>query len=701
MKKKSKARARTFTIAEVYGKLIKKGDKLRKHIEAGRSEYQKELDDNEAQINRLAEFQQANNGNNGGEQQPQGMQPQQQMPMGNPGIGQPQFSRNGGHLNMYYNGGYGPAPTGTTIQNNASGYGVSAAPEYDASGDLSNVTEAPKQGNKFNWGNAISTMMPALQAGMDAYSQNKEESEGTQLPPNYGAPGNTTTFARDGGDIPMYDNGGRTDKFVPRSEHIEVWDDGKFQYDREGKKIFNVQQRLRGEDGKKYWQDVDPKSDVYRKFHKSAKEAHKVDRLNYKNPIEDRYQGNKSYKPSAEFLKQLDYQKNLQEGDDDFYRKGDTDILSDIVMSDMGTTAVPTTRKDFRLANRYDAKPYQVAYDAMRAAGFKNGGNIPMYWHGGYHNYDQYDRNPPRKTRSRRVRNAYGMYDEPDRSDEYLSAEQIQDMEANRDTNSMNTIYRPSSTSNTWRNAPPSGIVNINYPEEEMDPNETHPIPSSPTTPSTPPTAVSKVGQGNTSDERLRNTDYATMIAKGLPIASDIYDSLQEAEYAEAQKHPYEGDILGAKVNLVDYNPQLAELRRREEITKANIPGMSGGSPNQALLATSASGLGYSEKAADLIRQNQLQNAMIKNQYDQERRGNLMALGNFDVQQNAMEAEERRIAEATGRNFRRSAIDKGAQFATVEEEKAYQMGTLEDLYANYNYNPATKKWEYKGEDNLT
>jgi len=39
MKKKSKARARTFTIAEVYGKLIKKGDKLRKHIEAGRSEY--------------------------------------------------------------------------------------------------------------------------------------------------------------------------------------------------------------------------------------------------------------------------------------------------------------------------------------------------------------------------------------------------------------------------------------------------------------------------------------------------------------------------------------------------------------------------------------------------------------------------------------------------------------------------------------
>ena len=91
----------------------------------------------------------------------------------------------------------------------------------------------------------------------------------------------------------------------------------------------------------------------------------------------------------------------------------------------------------------------------------------------------------------------------------------------------------------------------------------------------------------------------------------------------------------------------------------------------------------------------------IKNQYDQERRGNLMALGNFDVQQNAMEAEERRIAEATGRNFRRSAIDKGAQFATVEEEKAYQMGTLEDLYANYNYNPATKKWEYKGEDNLT
>lgn len=423
MKKKSKARARTFTIAEVYGKLIKKGDKLRKHIEAGRSEYQKELDDNEAQINRLAEFQQANNGNNGGEQQPQGMQPQQQMPMGNPGMGQPQFAR--------------------------------------------------------------------------------------------------------------------------------------------------------------------------------------------------------------------------------------------------------------------------------------DGGNIPMYWHGGYHNYDQYDRNPPRKTRSRRVRNAYGMYDEPDRSDEYLSAEQIQDMEANRDTNSMNTIYRPSSTSNTWRNAPPSGIVNINYPEEEMDPNETHPIPSSPTTPSTPPTAVSKVGQGNTSDERLRNTDYATMIAKGLPIASDIYDSLQEAEYAEAQKHPYEGDILGAKVNLVDYNPQLAELRRREEITKANIPGMSGGSPNQALLATSASGLGYSEKAADLIRQNQLQNAMIKNQYDQERRGNLMALGNFDVQQNAMEAEERRIAEATGRNFRRSAIDKGAQFATVEEEKAYQMGTLEDLYANYNYNPATKKWEYKGEDNLT
>ena len=65
--------------------------------------------------------------------------------------------------------------------------------------------------------------------------------------------------------------------------------------------------------------------------------------------------------------------------------------------------------------------------------------------------------------------------------------------------------------------------------------------------------------------------------------------------------------------------------------------------------------------------------------------------------------ENKQLSNIPEINYECQTLDLGDFIYKKENDTLLilERKTLEDLYANYNYNPATKKWEYKGEDNLT
>lgn len=175
-----------------------------------------------------------------------------------------------------------------------------------------------------------------------------------------------------------YQNGGSLNSYQNGGNLLEVWDEAtnsKYKYYRNGKNISGVQQKVKGEDGKKYWIDVDPKSDIYKSFKKDTKQEYKANKLlnKYENKI---YQGNKQYTPSPEFLEQIAYQQSLKEGDDEYYKAKDTDDLEKIALKDMGINYPLTTRKEFRRASRYNNDPINYAGQALHpnAERFKENG---------------------------------------------------------------------------------------------------------------------------------------------------------------------------------------------------------------------------------------------------------------------------------------------------------------------------------------
>ena len=57
-------------------------------------------------------------------------------------------------------------------------------------------------------------------------------------------------------------------------------------------------------------------------------------------------EGDKEYVPNEEFLEQMAYLESLKPGDEDFYRKGDTDYLREIIREDIYKGKVPKSDLD-------------------------------------------------------------------------------------------------------------------------------------------------------------------------------------------------------------------------------------------------------------------------------------------------------------------------------------------------------------------
>jgi hypothetical protein len=312
----------------------------------------------------------------------------------------------------------------------------------------------------------------------------------------------------------------------------------------------------------------------------------------------------------------------------------------------------------------------------------KYGGKMPMY--------------PGGKTYSRRMRNVDpDMYPVVDRSDEYLSPEQIQANEQNM--YGMNVVDRGTTTSNPWstatytpREEPPSPmpmrttnqrymspgqapIVNRDASYYGMDPEWT-----------TPPESRER-GLG------ANYGDYLTMGAKMLPIASDILDATRDTDYQKAMDFPYKQALLRRRKYIEDPRKVEAVTRGREDYRKS-LRDATGGSAQQYLLGSLAGDVEYGQAEAGAIAEAGRDRAKFEQAEDARIAGALGQLGEFEVNQQMMEEDERRRAEAARRGFRRGATEKVAGLATAEEEKAYQMGALRDLYANFDYDEKTKRW---------
>ena len=102
--------------------------------------------------------------------------------------------------------------------------------------------------------------------------------------------------------------------------------------------------------------------EIYKKNKKGYKLENLINRLKKKE-----YSGNKDYSLTPAIREELNYLQNLKEGDEDFFRKGDTDVLENIILkeyniSGYGDPEVLKRRKKFKRSAFDFAKELSTKY---------------------------------------------------------------------------------------------------------------------------------------------------------------------------------------------------------------------------------------------------------------------------------------------------------------------------------------------------
>lgn len=119
---------------------------------------------------------------------------------------------------------------------------------------------------------------------------------------------------------------------------------------------------------------------VYKDEFKTAKKNARLDR---KFPEEDYYTGTKDYVPSKEFIDRLNYQKaQIESGNTS--KMGDTDMLQDIILRDMGIyfDQNPSRKYEYKVRSNLAHSPLWYAADALEQEGIL-GVDKPKKAHGG------------------------------------------------------------------------------------------------------------------------------------------------------------------------------------------------------------------------------------------------------------------------------------------------------------------------------
>jgi hypothetical protein len=131
---------------------------------------------------------------------------------------------------------------------------------------------------------------------------------------------------------------------------------------------------------------------MYREQRKDIRDEYRHNKL--ENKFGDKlFQGKKEYNPSKRFLNKAEYMRNLKEGDQDYYRRKDTDVLQNIATEDMGLPVDRNdySRRDYRKAMKYSQSPMDIAKGAIpqyavgaaALLGGKAGGMMGMLGKGG------------------------------------------------------------------------------------------------------------------------------------------------------------------------------------------------------------------------------------------------------------------------------------------------------------------------------
>ena len=339
--------------------------------------------------------------------------------------------------------------------------------------------------------------------------------------------------------------------------------------------------------------------------------------------------------------------------------------------------------------------------------GKKYGGKMPMYQKGG--KYDPYNGYGGKYTKIYDPRSGAGYDSEVDFNTWFLGYGDDRLGAGMGRTNTVGNVPRAT--------VPYDNIAleeGFEAPEEQVNPNEdfyeaskemraTKPLPTNPPVPGQAPIVnrdASYYGMDpewtTPPESRERGLganygDYLTMGAKMLPIASDILDATRKTDYQKATDFPYKQALLRRREYIEDPRKVEAVTRGREDYRRG-LRDATGGSAQQYLLGSLAGDVKYGQAEASAIAEAERDRARFEQAEDARIAGALGQLGEFEVGQQMMEEDERRRAEAARRGFRRGAAEKVAGFATAEEEKAYQMGALRDLYANFDYDEKTKRW---------
>tara|TARA_R110002126_G_scaffold159053_4_gene306418 strand:- start:39058 stop:41049 length:1992 start_codon:yes stop_codon:yes gene_type:complete len=568
-------------IADIKAHLLRQRDKYTKLKENATHE----ADTNTANIKlgqveeglaELDAFQQDNNGNNGGQQQPQGMQPQHQMPdgsmmpgeqhggqqgmpMGNPEMGQPQFTRNGGHLNMYYNGGYSGYNSydnvlkQVEVDGGISGAftptmrGVSQFPTRDMSSP-GQVTHQPRPISleSANLAQPNNTGSPML--------SNQREAPMTSMTPQ-----GTKQF-----NIPAPETGTIAPKEIETSQNS--FGNGN------------------GFDMGKAASIATVAAPIITGLMKKPEDS------GYKNGMP----GNNGYTKKNQY--QLNNRPYKQGGSIPMYPDGG--YLSP--ENNMTNFKIPEQQSSFNgsAPNRYSTIDQEEALrretnalgSSYASAAIKadNDERLRMA-------QQNYSNNP--KVQAPRVNRPDEI---PADDNEEDREKQIVDEEIANSSQSKKIDDYNKQVANKGFWSTPGHTYNADSGSWGM--------------PGIATDNPFKEEENTTSPNQRKNDYFSNAIQLAAP-AYNMYSALQKPDKFPDIKNPYKGEILNSiKPNYESYNPQLAELRRQQGATNAAIPGMSGGSAQQALLATTATGLGYGDKMAQTIAATNARNNQIKTQ---------------------------------------------------------------------------------------
>ena len=578
-------------IADIKAHLLRQKDKYTKLKENATHEADtntaniklKQVEDGLAEVDA---FQQANNGNNGGQQQPQGMQPQQQMPMGNPGMGQPQFARNGGHLNMYPDGGY-LTPEGYAAINkfeNTSGtfdklgnpIGMGKGDNYAQTGgnnpqavaDIENFID--KKIGKNVWDKMPEEMKVQAYSFMFNHGIETKDKEGDLLKGIAQAiqQSDPDTFPETYGD-----DGAMARGRLSNEEALKIVKEADYS----NPTIYNNYVNVLGS-------QLDSLGLNFPEGYREAYGNRAIDINNYYDKPSE--QGNSpSNQPPTDNAGttgqgDLDYMKSIN---DDKYSQF-SGATSD-VYTGLGSNLPSDPGYNWNDPGVSNPNVYKEQEEKL----FSNDDDAPY----DYNNNGEGDTFPTKPYNF-----DIPLYTPPGKATGH--------------------DYDGDGINDDWP-------VRLKEKEEDDDDDNNE----------------KKENDGIYTSPYQRKNDTLSNWAQLAGPAYSMALGLQKPDEFPLIKNQYEGDILNAlKPNYETYDPQIEALRDAKRKTIAGIPGFSGGSANQALLATSAAGLGYGDKMAQAIAATNSRNNQIKTQAGLRK---AQALQQFYAQQASEKGQKRQF----------------------------------------------------------